>query len=935
MALQLLATKTEMPRPHSYLVARRRLLERLDNGLAAGSSLLFVSAPAGYGKTTLLVDWVLHLLDLPRPLGFTEIRPVWLTLDEGDNDPSRFLRYLAAGLQKVDDALGARLLDAIPLTSVPVWNDVLAVCVNALAEFAAHVLLVLDDYHAVQSEAVHAIVGWLLEYGPPNLHLVIATRVDPPLPLARLRGRGRVAELRHLDLCFDAGEAHMFLVEAMGLPLAASQCATLHERTEGWIAGLQMAAVCLQGRSSQAEIDAFLAAFAGNNRQIMDYLMEEVYQRQSAEVRRFLLRTSILERFDAPLCSVMLAGEALGAADVPRSEVAETACATAEAQLVLERLEHANLFLVPLDDERKLYRYHHLFAVLLRQRLALEQPGALAVLHLRASLWYEQQQNLREAIQHALAARCFDRAAELIERAAEATMMVSEVATLGLWVESLPPAILQAHPLLCLYDAGALLLAGQRTELAEARLRDGLSNGDHAGLGGQMAVYQALSAMLQGRNAQSIMLAQRSLELLPERSPFFRSMASLILACDILLTGDDELAAQRLHEALSLSDEVGNMMNSVLARTHLAELAILHNRLAEAEILYREALAIATRSGEPEPVRGVPLMGYGVLAYERNELASAQRMLEEGIEAVRGWGQMGTVQAHIVLFKVRRALGDEVGAAAMLSAADELAARSRPPAAMLGSHVQFFHMQAALRAGDLVTADHYAELAGLTAPGPAADLVIPVPLEKCYVHLARAQWLRGHGRGREALTDLDILLQVAVRQERGRLELQVRLEQSLIYFALDQHERALVVLDSALDLARSAGALRLVIDAGPPMAELLRAALHHGVHTALTECLLAALANDGSRDHAVRAVEGNLPPANSASQRSVYPLSPCELKVLEMVAQGMTNGEIAAQLMVALSTVKTHINHICRKLDVPNRTSAVAKARRLGWLSDR
>ena len=270
--------------------------------------------------------------------------------------------------------------------------------------------------------------------------------------------------------------------------------------------------------------------------------------------------------------------------------------------------------------------------------------------------------------------------------------------------------------MLCLYEAGALLLAGERTDVAEACLRAGLTNGERASLGGQMAVYQALAALLQGREAQSAMLAQRSLELLPERSPFFRSMASMILALDTLFTGDDELAVQRLRETLTLSDEVGNVMNSVLARTHLAELAMLHNELAEAEILYREALAIATHSGELEPVRGVPLMGYGALEYERNDLAAAQQLLEEGIEAVRGWGQMGTVQACVVLFKVRRARGDRTGAEAMLQAADELIAGSHLPAAMLGSHVQFYHMQAALLAGDLAAADHYAELAGLTAP---------------------------------------------------------------------------------------------------------------------------------------------------------------------------------------------------------------------------
>jgi LuxR family maltose regulon positive regulatory protein len=411
-------------------------------------------------------------------------------------------------------------------------------------------------------------------------------------------------------------------------------------------------------------------------------------------------------------------------------------------------------------------------------------------------------------------------------------------------------------------------------------------------------------------------------------------MASMILALDTLFTGDDKLAAQRLRETLTLSDEVGNVMNSVLGRTHLAELAILHNELAKAEILYREALAIATRSGELEPVRGVPLMGYGALEYERNDLAAAQQLLEEGIEAVRGWGQMGTVQACVVLFKVRRARGDQTGAEAMLQAADELAASSHLPAAMLGSHVQFYQMQAALLAGDLAAADHYAELAGLTAPEQPSALVVPVPVETCCVHLARGQWLRAHGRGREALPDLDLLRQAAVRQDRRRFEQQALLEQALIYFGLKQHERALAVLNSALELAETAGTVRLVIDAGAPIADLLRLALHRAVHPALSGRLLAALTAGGSEGHDVVVSEGSVRIKKPAADGVVHTLSPRELRVLELVAQGMTNSEIAAQLTVALSTVKTHINHICRKLCVTNRTSAAAKARRLGWLAD-
>jgi LuxR family maltose regulon positive regulatory protein len=291
-----------------------------------------------------------------------------LTTDEGDNDPTRFLSYLAAGLQKIDAALGQRLLGAIPYGSVPAWNDVLPAYVNELAALRAPILLVLDDYHTITAQPVHDIVGWLIEHAPLNLHLVLASRVDPPLQLARLRARGSVVELHHQDLRFDRGEAYEFLTEVMGLPLDVPQSAALHERTEGWITGLQMAAVCLQGRSNQADMAAFVRAFTGTNRQIMDYLSEEVYRRLPDDVCSFLLRTSILERFNASLCSVMMGADIPLSGDPTQVDVAEPPRAVAEAQMMLERLERANLFLVPLDDERKWYRYHHLFAALLHHR---------------------------------------------------------------------------------------------------------------------------------------------------------------------------------------------------------------------------------------------------------------------------------------------------------------------------------------------------------------------------------------------------------------------------------------------------------------------------------------------------------------------------------------------------------------------------------------
>ncbi len=729
MTIQLLATKTRIPLTRPLLVARHHLLQRLDDGLASGNRLFFVSAPAGYGKTTLLAHWLMHL----RAAGRAEasplpaMHPAWLALDQWDNDPARFLCYLGAALQQADTALGHSLVSTVGLADMPSWSSMLPVFVNAIATLPDSVLLVLDDYHHISAQPVHDVVASLLEFMPPNLYLVISTRADPPLPLARLRGRGQITELRQNDLRFSVTEAAEFLVQVMGLSLAPEHVTALTNRTEGWVAGLQMAAVSLQDRVDVAE---FIDAFTGSHRHILDYLSEEVYRHQPADVRQFLIQTSILERFNASLCSVLTAPEAPAATSaLEPPDVASIA--TQEAQRILEHLEHANLFVVPLDGDRHWYRYHHLLADLLRQRLDQEQPDAAPLLHLRASQWYEQQLLLHDAIRHALAAHHYDRAADLMERAAEVVMMSSEVATLRSWLESLPPTTLRAHPLLCVYEAGALLLAGESTEQVEARLRDALQGGGNGAVGGPAAVYRALMAAFQGREATAPGWPSTRSSCCQSTARFSAALRLFIMALNTLSGADDEVAIQRLREAQEMSDRVGNLMNSVLARCHLAELALLRNRLDEAEQLFREALAVATEAGHPEPVSGFPLMGLGIIHYERNELISAQRCLEEGIDLVSGWGQLGAVQGRVVMAKVRRALGDISGAEAILQLTEELLAHGGAPANMMEPYVLVNRVRDALQKEDLARADHYARAAGLTFDDFSAELTPPVTIARC------------------------------------------------------------------------------------------------------------------------------------------------------------------------------------------------------------
>lgn len=426
MALPLLQSKLFFPPTRPALVPRPRLLDKLNEGLHG--KLTLISAPAGFGKTTLVSEW---LASTPRPTA-------WLSLDEADSDPARFLAYLVAALQSVVANLGEGVLGALQSSQPPPIASLLTDLLNEIATLAGNFILVLDDYHLIDSTAVDQALTFLLEHMPPQMHLVITTREDPQLPLARLRVRGQMTEVRAADLRFTASEAAGFLNQVMGLRLAAADIATLEERTEGWIAGLQLAALSMQGHP---DVPGFIRAFAGDNRYVVDYLVEEVLQRQPEAVRSFLLQTAILEQLNGPLCDAVTGQE--------------------QSSAQLESLERGNFFVVPLDDKRQGYRYHHLFADVLQARLLMEQPAQIAVLHQRASAWYEQHGSTRDAIRHALAAEDFARAANLIEQAIPAMGRTREASTLLGWLRALPDEIILVRPVLCVGYAWASMDSGR------------------------------------------------------------------------------------------------------------------------------------------------------------------------------------------------------------------------------------------------------------------------------------------------------------------------------------------------------------------------------------------------------------------------------------------------------------------------------------------
>ena len=516
MPTPILATKLYVPPPRPKVVLRPRLIERLNEGL--DRRLTLICAPAGFGKTTLLSEWV---AGCGRPTA-------WLSLDEGDGDPSRFLAYLVAALQTIAADIGEGVLGALQSPRPPPTESILTTLLNEITTVPDNFVLVLDDYHVVDARPVDDALAFLIEHLPPRMLLVISTREDPNLPLARLRGRGQLSELRAADLRFTPSEASEFLNRAMGLDLSAEDISALETRTEGWIAGLQLAALSMRGRE---DVPEFIRAFAGDNRYIVDYLVEEVLQRQPERIRSFLLRTSILDRLSGPLCDAVTDQE--------------------EGNVLLETLERGNLFVVPLDDKRHWFRYHHLFAEVLSAHLMTEQPDQASTLHRRASEWYEHNGSAADAIRHALAAKDFERAADLVELAVPAMRRSRQEAALLGWLKALPNELVHARPVLSVDYAGALLQGGE-LEGVEARLRDAerwldttavmrerpeapsagmvvMDEEEFRRLPGSIAVHRAGQALALGDVPETVTYARRALDLVPEDDYFRRGAAAAIL----------------------------------------------------------------------------------------------------------------------------------------------------------------------------------------------------------------------------------------------------------------------------------------------------------------------------------------------------------------------------------------------------------------------
>jgi LuxR family maltose regulon positive regulatory protein len=904
---ELLATKLFVPRPPAGLVPRPRLSVRLDDGLRRGLTL--VTAPAGFGKTVLLADWTTQL----------ELPVAWLSLDARDNDPVRFWWHVAHALDRIVAGI-AELVRPLLAVPGPSLDRVATTMVNALAAVPTGVVLVLDDYHVIEIEPVHDSLLLFLEHVPPELAVVVAARADPPIPLARRRASGRLIELRATDLRFTGEEAAILLRSLVGpeTVLPDDAVATLATRTEGWAAGLQLAALSLRGSS---EVARKVASFSGSHRFILDYLTEEVLAHQSEAVQHFLLEASVLGVLSGPLCDAVTDWT--------------------DSQEMLEAVERANLFLVPLDDDRGWWRFHHLFGDLLYARVQRQRPARVLELHRGAAAWHDEHGVVDEAVKHALAADDGDWAARLVERHVDyryqdsaERLMSTEYATVQRWLRVLPAEAVASQPRLLLTQARLAALAGrvdEAGELLDAAERGypgaaddpsepslGQSAGPLANVPAVIAVNRAFIANLRGDPDSATDFATRVLTEIGEDEWMLESLARVHLAVAGWTRGSPRAAERTVASVIERWLNRGVFDYALVWTFILGRIQTSQGRLGVAAATYRRALEVDVSAGSPQrPAAGAVLVGMAELAYQRDEPDAAQRHLEAAFPLCRALGYTQPLATGLAVQAwIRQASGDPAGADAAMAEAVAVA----PPAVVdLQNPVPAMQARLRLDRGDVEAAARWASDRGLTVdnePGYGR--------EPGYLVLARV--LVRLGRSTEALRLLDRLHADAVEHDRGGSIIEIQALRAMALADRDE-DRAIAAITEALSLARPEGYVRVFADERRPMAALLGRIIAGGARPAAvpTDYLGRLMRAFGPRSSSVVAASEDVPDV-------VTRLSGRELEVLRLLAAGRANREIASELFVSPHTVKKHVTHILDKLGAGNRTEAVARGRDLGLL---
>lgn len=885
MSAPILTTKLYIPRPRARVVLRPRLHAQLN--ATPHRKLTLVSAPAGFGKTTLLADWCNQ-----------QSAPIaWLSLEENDSTPARFLAYLVAALQTLAPQIGQGVSVALQSPQPPPTEAILTVLVNEIAVFPEQFILVLDDYHLIDSVEVDRALTFLIEHLPPQMHLVIATRQDPQLPLSQLRARDELIELRAADLRFTFSEAAEFLNRVMGLNLSAQDIQALETRTEGWVAGLQLAALSVRG---QTDTENFIQSFTGSHRFVLDYLLEQVLRQQPDDIQNFLLHTSILERLCGPLCDAVL----------------NVRDGTSKGTLSL--LERANLFLFPLDNERHWYRYHRLFADLLRQRLqqkfaaAAAKTNGIAELHQRASTWYENKDMLIEAFQHAAAANDVDRAARLIESGRIPFHFPGVVHTILDWLDALPKHVLDARPALWWRSAALSLIVGittgvqEKLQAAEEGLQGAPLTNETRNLIGRIATARATLALTRYDVENILIHSRRALEYLDAHNLPDRTSAYWTQSVAYFFMGERAAARDAVNQAMQLAQASGSNFSLLLATTTSGTLQEVENELAAAAETYRRALQLA---GEPAlSFASDAQLGLARIYYEWNDLDTAQFFADKSLGLARQYDKV--IDRYLLnlvfLARVQLARGDAFRAQELLAAAEH-DARTKGFALRL-PEIAVQQVLTLLNQGDAVAAAQLAEN-------------IKQPMIQARVLLAQ-------GNARAALARLEQYQSFVQAKHWADQELRILVLQAVALYAAKERANSFARLGAALAMAEPARFIRLFAEEGEPMRVLLedfRAHTHDEKLKNYTEKILAAFPKSSS------ITESKI---ENRKSKLIEPLSEREMEILQLIAQGYSNQEICERLFIALSTVKGHNRIIFDKLQVKNRTEAVTRARALGLIHD-
>jgi LuxR family transcriptional regulator, maltose regulon positive regulatory protein len=890
MSQPLLVTKLYIPPTRPDIVLRSRLIERLNEGLHC--KLTLISAPAGFGKTTLVSQWITAC---DRPVA-------WLSLDDEDNDLTRFLMYFIAALQTlclskpegVAVNIGKGIFNVLQSPEPPPTESLLTALINEITTLADNFVLVLDDYHVIDSKPVDEALTLLLKNLPPQMHLIIITREDPHLPLARLRARGQLTELRAADLRFTPSEAAEFLNQVMGLNLSEEDITALEARTEGWIAGLQLAGLSMQGRQDNT---GFIEDFTGSHHFVLDYLMQEVLQQQSESIQTFLLRTSILDRLCGPLCDAVL--------DSPSSSGQET----------LEYLEHANLFIIPLDNERRWYRYHHLFADLLRQRLTQILTGenklkTIAELHIRASQWFKNNDLALEAFQHAAAAKDIDRVMELISGDRIPQHFRGSVTVILNWLESLPKAELEARPWLIWRYASLLLVNGQSTgveeklQTAESALQNAKKDDKVKNLFGLIAATRATLALTRYDIKTMLAQSHRALEYLQADNLISRANANWTIGYAYLFQKKYGLARKALLKSIAISQVSGDTFTTILASIGLCNVQEAENQLHQAAETYQRILQLA--GDQPLQIISEVHLGLTRVFYEWNDLDSAEQHVELSLQLAKQYESCidRFVSCDVMLARIKLARGEVDLASKMLAKSEQDVRRNNFMQRM--PEVIDAQVFVPLKQGDLARAQALIDK-------------FELPVNQARVFLTM-------GSPSAAMEILAPYHQKAEKLGWKTEVLRVIILEAIVNQALSKNDESINQLNEVLTMAEPGGFIRSFVDEGPLMAQLLLKNFSNRNNPDYVHRILAAFSNPQSEKTAVS-------PIKNSESEWIESLSERELEVLRLIAEGLANQEIANRLYLSLHTIKVHARNIFNKLGVKNRTQAVARGKALGILT--